>query len=182
MKKPLKQIVDEMPANSWLKISSKDISKEDFKIIMGGTKIRRLINSMENDSDRDLVIQCVATLERLVGELLAEYENYAGTHNLQIPKKNDNFGPRIQISFKHKLIKIEQRDNLDLLRKVRNKFAHDPDLYRIIHDDEVCDWIKQLSTYKNALPIVELSLRETVTFMSVHLTSILETAIKDLRK
>ncbi len=88
-----------------------------------GTKMQSIINKFQKESDRACAVLAVATLDALMESLLQR------SMIAQVPKDMLKRGPfrvfsaKIDIAYSYGLISAEERDDLHILRSIRNDFA-----------------------------------------------------------
>lgn len=145
--------------HTWTEIPISAISKEEYTGLIGETVYHRLVDVQNNGTDRELVMQCVGNLEKLLSSLLKvafidEFaESLVGENG-----KIRNFDLRIDIAYGLGAITSEEKQQIHLLRNIRNRFAHDADLHHLQHDEKVVGWAQSLVCKVNG-PKIDIPLR-----------------------
>ncbi|SFW74482.1 MltR family transcriptional regulator [Luteibacter sp. UNCMF366Tsu5.1] len=113
------------------------------------SELNRFLRRAKDQDDRALVLSLGAFLEDTLGRLLMAYFRDCKATKDLVEGFNaplGTFSARIKAGYAFGLLTIEQYKDLDLLRKVRNAFAHDwkgVDLDR----PDIKDMVRELSGY-----------------------------------
>ncbi|WHY75718.1 MltR family transcriptional regulator [Neobacillus sp. WH10] len=82
---------------------------------------------ISNNSDRGIVLICGSIIDSMLSELLKAFLIKSDRIDKEVLNNNGilgTFDSKIKIAYYLGLLSIEERRNLELLQKVRNKFAH----------------------------------------------------------
>ena len=112
-------------------------------------QVRGIMTSVSHEPDRSSAILALAAIDVALEELLKAFliENTPES----IFKGNSplaTLSARIDMSFSMGLISPNEKRDLHLMRKVRNKFAHEIDHELKFEDDPIRNWIQELETPK----------------------------------
>lgn len=130
MKKPKDQTLDGSLKTAklyeWVELPLENLTKQEFQLIIGADLQQRLLDMMQSGtSTRDIVVEGVGLVDLLLARLLS-LDGYT---------KKANLHDRIEEAHKRGL--ISDKAKLHIHRKIRNAFAHDPELHHLEHDDKV---------------------------------------------
>ena len=146
----LKEFVATLKPWEVSKVQYENLTKDEFQRIVAADPAQRLIDMMDNGASmRDIVVEGVARIDRLLARLLA-LDGYTEVVKLH---------RRIEEAHKRGL--ISDKEILNAHREIRNAFGHDPDLHHIEHDDNVRKSCQQ--TLPQGAPS-EMSLRQQYVF------------------
>jgi DNA-binding MltR family transcriptional regulator len=194
MAPPKKQTLEERvaaaPLNTWVEVPISAITKEEYVELMAPTTIAidRLLNLHRYASNRDFCIEAALIIERALNEVLKAFfteqtsESFFGKNGKA--GKIKDFELKIDLAYGLGLISSEHQIAINIIRKIRNRFAHDPDLHHFEHDDVVLGAIRSLA---NSAPAeLQLSHRDkllsTATHLQFTLTQRADIVINERRK
>ncbi len=170
-KQSLEELVAAAPLNTWVEVPISAITKEEYVELMAPTTIERLLNLHRDASNRDFCIEAALIIERALNEVLKAFfteqtsESFFGKSGK--PGKIKDFELKIDLAYGLGLISSEHQIAINILRKIRNRFAHDPDLHHFEHDDVVLGAIRSLA---NSAPAeLRLSHRDKLLSTATHL-------------
>ena len=111
--------------------------------------INEVLKETAKESDRAAAILIAAEMDRLLQNIVEKlFFPKAKTSDPDLFESGgpiDNFSSRIEIAYRLGLMPKHYHDDLHIIRKIRNKFAHAPKGLTF-NDPPITDWVKQLST------------------------------------
>lgn len=134
---------------------------------------KEFFEEFQNESPRAAVIISGAFLDSLLRDLICSFmindikkvnELLGDVDGSEAPLSS--FSARIKTAYCLGLITKKEYDDLNLIRKIRNKFAHRSHGYSF-ENQEVIDWCNSLETpivFKNILPDILASYRDRYVF------------------
>lgn len=110
--------------------------------------LNTMVGAFHKESDRGAAILAGSFLEHYLGLFLRAkvVDSKVAERLFDAMGPLGSFSQRITIAYAFSFITKQQYTNLEILRKVRNHFAHNP-LHATFSDTEVRDKIINLSTY-----------------------------------
>ncbi|MEW5770638.1 MAG: hypothetical protein AB1831_09775 [Pseudomonadota bacterium] len=175
MKKRFKNIQEwraSIPNNTWALMPSYLITpalRKEFDTRDPLEQISELRNT-PTASDRDIVMECVGLLDKLVSNLLIKFSVEDIGDQLFGPNgKVRDLETRQHLALAFGLITKEEHSIQTILRQIRNKFAHDAALRRFDHDQKVISHIQSLPLPKNnPMEWPMESLRDRILIVSLY--------------
>jgi len=105
-----------------LKSRLKSIGAEDYN-----KYIYEVETELTNNSDRGIVLVCASVIEELLENLIKKVLKDSPTIEKDLFKGNaplSNFDAKLKLSFYLGLITEEEKRNISIMQRIRNKFAH----------------------------------------------------------
>lgn len=141
------------------------------KVTVGPELMGQLTKEFSSESDRAVGVLCAAYLDHLLGELIVINMDVERTVAEKLLFKDvyaplQSFSARMHVTYCLGLIDETQHKNLNLIRKVRNAFAHQ--LVDLSFEDENISKLCRKLSFP-AGEIRELSIRDRFIIASVHL-------------
>ena len=116
-------------------------------------EFHKLFNE-ENKDERSIAIVGGTFLEMALEYILREFlpnQSSEIDELFKFPQSMSNFSSKINLSYCLGLIDKVIKNDLKLIKSIRNKFAHD--LYVTFEDNQIKSWCKELKFYKISLMI-----------------------------
>jgi len=170
---PLAEYLADLPKGTRIDLPWNTLSKDDYHEILGDP-LRRIGNLMQTASNRDLVVEAVGLLDTQIKLTLTQF--IATESAKMIPGRgaeiknleSKSLASKIDLAFRLGLISLEEQKELHMLRKVRNCFAHDPDLHNFEIDEEVLGLVQSVPPRFDG-PAFEISPRQRFATLAMAL-------------
>lgn len=139
----LKTLVAEMQRGSTLNIPEELLTPWVLKALdTDPDPVRRIWDLRNRGSSRELTTEAVGRLEQLSTSCLTEKfrpesrEKFVGIRDLEL---------KLDLLYALRVIESQELNGLHKLRKIRNRFAHDPHLHEFEHDEIVIGLTQSLA-------------------------------------
>jgi hypothetical protein len=149
----LRALADQMQPGSALSIPQELLTPAVLKALhTDSDPVGRIWDLRNRGSSRELAVETVGRLEELSTRCLAEsirpesHERIVGRSGIK------DLELKLDLLFALRVIEAEELDGLHKLRKIRNRFAHDPHLHEFEHDATVIGLTQSLSP-KQLIPL-----------------------------
>ena len=121
------------------------LTPEQFKADL--TYLNEVLEETSKESDLAAAILIAAEMDRLlqsiVEKLFFQKAKASDPDLFESGGPIDNFSSRIEVAYRLGLMPKNYHDDLHIIRKIRNKFAHAPKGLTF-NDPPISDWVKQL--------------------------------------
>ena len=152
------------------------LEKARTKKIEDSLKIEQVFAELIKESDRGAALIAVAFLDLLLALLIARRLINTETADKLLSFDNGNrplspFAVRTELVFALGWIGPETRKELDLLRKIRNKFAHSHNVQGF-EDQQIKSWCNELipPKWQETVPVIPVQGRSRFVFTALKLS------------
>lgn len=135
-----------LPPGSVGGIPIETLTKEEYQLVISPSRKQRFLDLERVGSNRDMILEGVGLLDVALTELLRRFVVPDAAERLfSVHGKIKDLEVKIELAFGVGLIDSQERVYLNVLRRIRNVFAHDPVLHHFEHDEKVLGLIRSIA-------------------------------------